>query len=67
MSSGRRRSSWAKKRDTYVYLGLIAAAILLAGGIRLASEFTLDVNFMFLALVVLLLVAIIVVAARKMK
>lgn len=65
MSSSHRRHSRSKRRDFYIYGGLIVISILLAFGIRLASEFTMEINFMFLALIILLLIGAIVVIARK--
>jgi len=63
--SKRRRRSWKKRQERVVYLGLITAAVLLALGIRVASQFSVDVRFIFLALVIVLLIGIVIVVAKK--
>jgi hypothetical protein len=60
------RRSYRNKRERTVYLWLILAAIVLAFGIRLAMKFSIDVNFIFLSLVVLLLIGAIILAAKRM-
>jgi len=63
--SSRRKRSWKKKRERTVYIGLIAAAIIFAGGMRLSLQFAVEVRFMFWLIIIALLIGVIVVVVKK--
>jgi|GEM_PF-1540213 len=63
--SAKHRSSWRKKRERMVYIGLIAAALLLSAVIRIANQFSVDVRFIFLSLVIILLIGVVILTAKK--
>jgi len=48
-----------------VYIGLIAAALLLSAVIRIANQFSVDVRFIFLSLVIILLIGVVILTAKK--
>lgn len=63
--SSRRKRSWKKKRERNVYLGLLAAAIIFAAGMRLSLQFAVEVRFMFWLIIIALLIGVIVVVVKK--
>ena len=63
--SAKHRRSWRKRRERMVYIGLIAAAVLLSAGIKIASQFSVDVRFIFLSLIIVLLIGVVIFAAKK--